>query len=261
MSLAFEFRKRSILEKLVKEKQIYVPELAKTLNVSSETIRRDLERLEKEGKLKKVYGGAILASSRSSWEPPFDQKITINSREKQAIGKLAASIIEDGDIIMIGNGTTTLGILDYLENKKNITLITHSTPVMLSAIEKFKGHLIFIGGEVDMNQKSTHGPLAALALRQLKANKAFISAGGVSNTDGVTDYDLNEANMSRLLLERSDELIVLADHTKLGATTFAHICSLDDISTLISDRNCPQDLHRLLADKDVELMVAEEDKE
>lgn len=259
MSLAFEYRRKAILERLAEDKQLYVPDLARTLRVSSETIRRDLDRLEKEGKLKKVYGGAVL-SDVPSWEPPFDQKVTINSKEKQAIGKLAASLIEDGDVVMIGNGTTTLGILDYLDNRKNITLITHSTPVILSAMEKFKGHLIFIGGEVDMNQKSTHGPLAALTLRQLKANKAFISAGGVSTTDGVTDYDLNEANMSRLLLGRSDELIVLADHTKLGATTFAHICSLDNVSTLISDRHCPQDLHRLLADKGVRLLLADEDK-
>ncbi|WP_146810632.1 DeoR/GlpR family DNA-binding transcription regulator, partial [Aneurinibacillus danicus] len=247
MSLAFEHRKRTILKKLVTEEKIYVPDLAETLNVSSETIRRDLDRLEKEGKLKKVYGGAILANA-DRLEPPFAQKTIINQAEKRAIAKQAASLIEDGDIIMIGNGTTPLEIVRFLSDKKNITLITHSAPVLLLAIEVFKGKTIFIGGEVDIHQQSTHGPLAELTLKQIKANKAFISAGGVSIEDGITDYDLNEAYMSRLLMERSEELIVLADHTKLGETTFSHICELNRVSTVISDWNCPREWEEIFRD-------------
>ncbi|RYM06539.1 DeoR/GlpR transcriptional regulator [Sporolactobacillus sp. THM7-7] len=88
----------------------------------------------------------------------------------------------------------------------------------------------------------------------MKANKALISAGGISRSDGVTDYDLNEASMSRLLMNRSEELIVLADHSKLGATTFAHICELKDISTLITDSKCPRDIQNNLLNQGVKVL-------
>jgi len=256
MSLAFEDRKKTILTRLASEEKIYVPDLAEILNVSTETIRRDLDRLEKEGKLKKVYGGAIL-NNEDPLEPSFEQKTTINQMEKRGIAKIAASLIEDGDIIMIGNGTTPLEIVRFLGDKKNITLITHSAAVLFLCKEVFKGKIIFVGGEVDTNQQSTHGPLAELMLKQMKANKAFISAGGITVEDGITDYDLDEAHMSQLLMERSDELIVLADHTKFGETTFAHICSLKQASFIISDWDCPAKWREILHKSHIPLLTAE----
>ncbi|SFG74817.1 DeoR/GlpR family DNA-binding transcription regulator [Sporolactobacillus nakayamae] len=253
ISLAYEARKKSILKYLEKDGKIYVPNIAKLLNVSSETIRRDLDKLEQEGQLKKVYGGAIL-NRPLSVEPAFEQKISMNTKAKEAIGKLAASLISDGDVIMIGNGTTALNILDHIGNKKNITLITHSTPVMLKAMKQFNGELIFIGGKVDVRQQSTHGPLAEVELLQLKANKAFISVGGISATDGITDYDLNEASMSRLLMQRSEKSIVLADHSKVGTTTFAHISDLKHISTLVTNAACPTGMQQALKENNVQLL-------
>ncbi|WCK52594.1 DeoR/GlpR family DNA-binding transcription regulator [Aneurinibacillus sp. Ricciae_BoGa-3] len=233
--------------------------MAEELNVSPETIRRDLDRLEKAGKLKKVYGGAILATSDSG-EPPFDQKQMINEKEKRAIGRLAALLVEDNDILMLGNGTTVIEIIRYLNDKNNVTIITHSAPVMQLAMEIFKGRIIFIGGEVDVRQKSTIGPLSELMLRNMKASKAFISAGGVSTVDGITDYDLNQAHMSRILKERAEQVIVLADHTKFGKTTFAHICHLEDISILISDWHCSDEWEKMLAHTEIQLLCAEEEK-
>lgn len=256
MSLAFEQRKKKILDQLLKEKTIQVPDLAQSLNVSSETVRRDLDRLEKEGKLKKVYGGAVLPGS-NLWEPPFTQKSLINAEEKKIIGKRAAELVEDEDIIMIGNGTTTVEMIDFLSDKQNVTLITYSTPVLLKAMKSFNGPIIFIGGEVDKSQKSTHGLLAELSLKQLRADKAFIPAGGISIAEGINDYDLNEAKMSGLLIERSNESIVVADHSKLEVATFAHICSLQDISTLITTNPCPEDLKKYIEDSGVQLLFAE----
>ncbi|CCQ95812.1 Transcriptional regulator of sugar metabolism [[Clostridium] ultunense Esp] len=259
MSVTYEERKKIILEMLSRDEILYVPTLAETLNVSSETVRRDLERLEKEGKLKKVYGGAVRADT-DPWEPPFDQKAQINSKEKEAICVLAASLVEDGDSIIIGNGTTPLGMIHYLGSKRNITLITHSIPVMMLAMEQFKGRIIFIGGEVNVNQKATEGPLAEWSIRYLKARKAFISAGGVSKEDGITDYDLNEANISRYLIERAEETIILADHSKIGQTTFAHICPLKSVTKLITDQKCPEEWRQTLSQEGIELLIAENNK-
>ncbi|MCL6458704.1 MAG: DeoR/GlpR family DNA-binding transcription regulator [Gorillibacterium sp.] len=259
MSLSYEARKKKILALLEEDERVQVPVLVENLNVSSETIRRDLERLDREGKLKKVYGGAV-KTTPDSWEPPFEQKTDINAKEKRAIGKLAASLVEDGDSIMLGNGTTLIEIIRHLEGKKNLTLVTHSAPAMLLAMELFQGRIIFIGGEMNVSQKSANGPLAEAMIQHLKVDKAFISAGGVSAIDGVTDYDLDEANLSRIMMERSQMAIVLADHTKLGKTTFAHICALKDIAMLITDKQCPEEWRELLASRNVELLIADEEE-
>ncbi|MFJ7726754.1 DeoR/GlpR family DNA-binding transcription regulator [Neobacillus sp. NPDC097160] len=257
MSLSFEERKTTIIESLDKEEKVQVRVLANILQVSDETIRRDLDRLEKEGFLKKVYGGAVKTKIHS-WELPFDEKTMINKKEKQAICKAAAFLVEEGDIIMIGNGTTPLDILPYLADKNDITLITHSVPVMLGAMDVFKGRVIFIGGEIERNQKYTSGPLSERMLEMLQANKAFICAGGISTENGITDYDISGSSISRKMMERAEEVIVLADHTKFGKTTFANMCSLTDASKIITDESCPTEWRHLLAEKGIELLIADE---
>lgn len=257
MSLSFEERKTTIMESLEKEEKVQVRILANILQVSDETIRRDLDRLEKEGFLKKVYGGAVKTKIHS-WELPFDEKTMINRNEKQAICKAAASLVEDGDIIMIGNGTTPLDMVPFLAEKKDITLITHSVPVMLGAMDVFKGRVIFIGGEIERNQKYTSGPLSERMLELLRANKAFICAGGISTLNGITDYDISGSSISRKMMERAEEVIVLADNTKFGKTTFAHMCSLTDASKVITDQNCPKEWINIFAEKDIELLIATE---
>lgn len=257
-SLSYEERRVKILEKLAQEEKVRVPLLAEELNVSSETVRRDLDRLDKEGKLKKVYGGAVQSRS-DSWELPFEQKRRIHEAEKCAIGRAAASLVNDGDSVMLGNGTTPLELVRHLAGKKNVTLVTHSAPALILAMEVFKGRIIFIGGEVGTHQKSANGPLAEAMLQQLKVNKAFISAGGVSSVDGITDFDLNEASISRKMMERAEETIILADYSKLGKTTLAHICPLQDVSMIVTDANCPDEWRKMLAERGIELLIAEDE--
>jgi DeoR/GlpR family transcriptional regulator of sugar metabolism len=256
VSLSFEERKRKILDELNREDKVQVITLAEELNVSTETIRRDLERLDKERKLKKVYGGAVKASY-DSWEPPFDQKIQINAVEKAMIGRLAASLVQDGDTIMVDYGTTTIEMIRHLEGRKNVTIVTHSIPTMLLAMEIFGGRIIFIGGEINVAQQSSIGPIAEGNLQQLRVNKAFISAGGISIIDGVTDYQLNEASISRKMMERAEEIYILADHSKFGKTTFANIAPLNGLYSIITDSGCPEEWRRTLAEKEIELWIAD----
>ncbi|WP_276354523.1 DeoR/GlpR family DNA-binding transcription regulator [Cohnella caldifontis] len=258
MSLSYERRKKKILEQLGKEGRVEVPALAEELRVSTETIRRDLERLDREGRLKKVYGGAVKVEA-DSIELPFDVKTALQSREKAAIGKLAASLVKNGDTVMLGNGTTTIEIIRNLGESRDVTIVTHSTPALLLALDAFPGKVIFIGGEVNKRQKSAEGPLAEMLLNQLRVNKAFLSAGGVSLADGVTDYELAEASISRKMMERADETVFLIDSSKFGNTTFANVCSLDDVYTVITDRHCSAEWKQYLADKDIQVRIAEEE--
>ena len=257
MSVFFEERKKTILKSLERDEKVQVRGLANLLKVSGETIRRDLDRLEKEGMLKKVYGGAVKA--KFSLELPFDKKTGINALEKRAICKMAAGLVEDGDSILIAHGTTPVDIIRYLDDKTDVTIITASIPVLLLSMESFKGKVIFIGGEYEANQKFTSGPLSDTVLQQLKVNKAFVAAGGLSMNDGLSDYDLKGARSSRKMMQRADEAIILADHTKFGKTTFAHICPLTDLSMIITDKNCSKKWENVLSENGIELLVADSD--
>ncbi|MHA6481007.1 DeoR/GlpR family DNA-binding transcription regulator [Paenibacillus sp. strain BS8-2] len=128
------------------------------------------------------------------------------------------------------------------------------------AIPCFISLFLSIGGEMNASQKTAGGALAEQMLSQLKVDKAFISPDGISIVDGVTDYDVQEANISRLIMKRADEVILLADHSKFGIVTFSRICSLEDVSLVITDRQCPEDWKQLLGDQDVQLLLAEEDE-
>ncbi|TQR08730.1 DeoR/GlpR family DNA-binding transcription regulator [Psychrobacillus soli] len=256
MSLSYEERKKTILELLEENGKVVVRKVEKLLNVSGETVRRDLERLEKEGFLKKVYGGAV--KNRVTFELPFDQKTMLNAKEKSAICKKAAELVEDSDVIFIGHGTTVLELVRFLNNKKNVTIITPSLPVLLLANEHFEGKIIFLGGEFERDQKFTSGPLEEMALRHLKANKAFFSAGGISIEDGISDYDLSGARSSRTMMERSNEVIVLADSAKFNLTTLANIGKLSEVSIIITDKNCSDQMKMKLLEQNVELIVSDE---
>ncbi|WP_096200116.1 DeoR/GlpR family DNA-binding transcription regulator [Bacillus sp. FJAT-45350] len=254
MSISFEKRKDIIMDIIHKDDRVRIIDLIKVLGVSGETVRRDLDRMEKENLLKKVHGGAVREKGGSQ-EAPFDKKSMVKSEEKQMICKAAAELVEDGDIIFIGHGTTPLEMVHYLKEKKGVIIITPSMPILLLCLEVFEGRVIFTGGELVREQKLTAGPIAENVIGELKANKAFIAAGGISAKSGVTDYDLYGATLSRKMMERADEVIVLADNTKFGKTTFAHIASLSEISIVVSDSGFPKEWEKILDSFEVNTVV------
>ncbi|HWI46659.1 MAG TPA: DeoR/GlpR family DNA-binding transcription regulator, partial [Rummeliibacillus sp.] len=136
------------------------------------------------------------------------------------------------------HGTTPYEIVRYLNHSNNVTLVTASIPVMTLAIEVFNGKIIFVGGEYEQDQKFTSGPLAEMILQQMKADKVFVAAGGISLKDGVSDYDLHGASISKKMIQRAENVIVLADSSKFGKTTFVNVCSLSEVSKVITDKNC-----------------------
>ncbi|MFP7159487.1 DeoR/GlpR family DNA-binding transcription regulator [Priestia aryabhattai] len=256
MSLTFEERKKVILNILSREEKIEVRELSKILQVSGETIRRDLDKLDREGVLRKVYGGAVKEKT-TSWDTPFQHRSMLNQEEKQEICKAAASLIEDGDTIMIGHGTTTMNIVRHLDDKPNVMVITNSVQVLNLALEAFRGRVIFIGGEIDRNHHSSFGFLSEEIIKNFRVNKVFISASGLSMTNGITDHELEGANISRKLIERGENTFILVDHTKFGKTTFTKICSFSDISMVITDKDCSEEWKYFLDENEIEILIAE----
>ncbi|KRF07242.1 DeoR family transcriptional regulator [Paenibacillus sp. Soil766] len=256
MSLTYEDRRMTILNHLEMEGKVQVHHLSELLTVSTETVRRDLDRLEKEGKLRKVYGGAVKMRMEMV-EPPFLNRVQMNKPEKAAIGKLAASLVQDGETIMLDNGTTTIEIVPFLNDKTNVTLITNSIPILNLAMETFRGRVIFTGGEVNQECRAVTGSLVDQLLDQFKVNKAFISAGGISLTDGITDFHLAEAVISRKMMQRAEECILVADHSKFGLSTFARVARLEEISMLITDAGCPKEWVDTIEGLGIEVRISE----
>lgn len=256
MSLTYEERRQTILAHLSIEGKVQVHALAGLFNVSTETIRRDLDRLEKEGRLRKVYGGAV--QTRSEWiEPTFLKRSEMFRSEKQAIGKMAASLVKDGETVILDNGTTTLEIMRQLRDRAHVTVITNSVPILTCALEEFQGKIIFAGGEVNMDYQAATGTITHQLLDQFKVNKAFISAGGISLSDEITEYNLDEALLSRKMMQRTEESILVADHSKFGVTTFAQIAPIEQISMIVTDSACSGEWIDALNQLDVEVLLGE----
>lgn len=242
MSVSSVERKKKIMDEINRTGKVKVVDLADFFQVSTETIRRDLDQLEESGVLKRVYGGAVKTTYKI--EPPFSQRTGVHLQEKIRIGHKAAELVSDGDTIVIDVGTTTLEFARALKHKRELTIFTNSIPVASVIMEalnnqELTGELILLGGSVNPTQRSTSGPLAVSVLHQFHIDKAFISVGGISVKNGVSDYDLEESFVSKAMIEASNDTIVLADHSKIGNQAFSRICSIDKIDVIVSDHPMP----------------------
>ncbi|NEW08112.1 DeoR/GlpR transcriptional regulator [Paenibacillus sp. SYP-B3998] len=260
MSLIGEERKDYILNQLNLEGKVRTNDLVEKLNVSSETIRRYMEDLEEENKLKRVYGGAVKINL-SREEPSHLKREVLYADEKRKIGRAAATLVEDNDVIFIDDGTTTLHMIDYLLNKKNITVLTISVPALYLLIdyknkELFSGDIFFIGGKVSSMQSRVAGSLAEKMVENFYADKAFISIDGIMMDKGITGFDEERGQLAKKIMEHSKTSIVVTDHSKFGLVQFYKIADLKEIDLIVSDVPAPKEWETYLSKKDVTWVAA-----
>ncbi|MBO4411507.1 MAG: DeoR/GlpR transcriptional regulator [Lachnospiraceae bacterium] len=251
-------RREQILAMLKKDGSVKVAALVKTFCVSIETIRRDLEALEKEGLLRRVYGGAVLTGRRSI-EPLFQDRQGKNMLAKERIGRAAAELVENGDVIGIDIGTTTMELAcALLERDLQIIVITNSIPIaaMLSSVEKIE--VILIGGRVRGNELAVGGHmLTEMNMNLFHTDKFFLGVGGITEKFGITDYREEETAFRRIGVERTKEVIALADHSKFGVTAMNHICDPERIDVVVTDGETGRDMLSALRARNVNVIVAE----
>jgi DeoR/GlpR family transcriptional regulator of sugar metabolism len=245
MSLLAEERKKIILELLEESDQVKVADLALQFNVSTETIRRYLEDLEAENKLKKVYGGAVKVSSEEK-EPSLFEREILRIEEKKLIANRALDFIEDGDVIVLDEGTTNFQMVNGLCEKKGITVITNSFPTASLLIsyanrELFNGELIFIGGKVQFNHFRSSSSLSEKMAKEFFPDKVFLSADGLILNKGVMSYDLEKTLLSQIYLENATKSFLLLDHSKIGVKASYRIANIQDIDYILSDVPMPDE--------------------
>lgn len=250
-------RRREIVDKIQKNRMVKVAELMKEYDVSIETIRRDLEDLEKKGLLKRVYGGAVIDGMYGE-EPAYEHREVIHPMEKKAIAAAAAPLVEDGDTLFFDVGTSTLELARRLGDKRNLTVITNSTPIATEIVKNPGHNVILLGGVLRLGDLSVSGFLAEQNIGQFYANKLIMGIGGITAKNGVTDYHTQEANIRRLMLERCDRVIGLADHSKFGVTAMNVVCPVSRIHDLVTDAATPKEMVEEIRDCGAEVIVAPE---
>ena len=231
-------RRSQIVDKITEERMVKVSDLMQKFDVSIETIRRDLEYLEKCGYLKRVYGGAVLDGLYGQ-EPSYEHREVINYHEKQAIAAKTAELIDDGDAIIIDVGTTTLEVAHCLGMKKNLTVITNATLVAHSLMAHENCRVILLGGELRRGELSVSGFLCNTNLQHFHANKAIIGVGGITIDGGISDYHIEEANCRRTMISRADKVIAVADYSKFDVTALNSVCEINRIDALVTDWSTP----------------------
>jgi len=226
-------RQKQITQLIKQRGVVKVNELSELFNVSVLTIRRDLDVLEEQGVLERSHGGAVLRQSMPV-EPLFAQKEQRYRMQKQAIAQAAAQLIEDGDMVLINSGSTTLEIIRALADKR-ITIITNNIGAAQVADQQ-EMELILLGGSYRPQSRSVAGNLGLLALDQVYANKAIIGVDGFSIKYGLTTPIMQEADITRAMIEKTiGDVIVAADSTKIGVVSNFRTVPVDRIDVLITD--------------------------
>jgi len=229
-----EERKSKIAQMIKSGQSVKVSELAKLFGVSESTIRRDLAELETLGVIKRTHGGAV-NNFLTSFEPSFAEKEDKFAKEKEYIGKLAASFIHDGDTIILDSGTTTQYIARNI-NAKNITIITNSVNIAYELSNNDNLEVIVTGGVIRTKTKALVGDITQSILRQFRVDKAFVAANGVSIEFGVTTPSHVEAAIKRAMIENAKEVFLVADSSKFGQVTFSLICPVQRFDYIITDK-------------------------
>lgn len=250
-----EERREKIMIELSKYKIVKAIELAKKYNVGIETIRRDFDSLEKQGNLKKIYGGAIINEKNEIKDFEHNIRINLEVPEKIEIARKAIKLIEEDDTIFLNDSSTNIYLANEIkENIKKITVITNSLIIAseLSTIKEY--NIILAGGFLDSNEKAFFGKLTEEIISQFIVNKAFISVSNVSLKDGITDFPLKEVEIQKLMIEHSKNIIILANSKKFETSSLIKVNDLINIKTIITDSKLSEEIKNSYIEKGINII-------
>lgn len=252
-------RQEVILEEIRRTGAVQVSDLVVRLGVSDMTIRRDLDRLARDGLVEKVYGGATSTLGRSTDEPGFEAKSVRQLAEKEAIAVEAASLVRPGTAIGLSAGTTTWTFARHLDDIPDLTVVTNS--VRVADVLQQRGRsdrTVILTGGVRTPSDALVGPVAVQALRSLHLDLVFLGVHGFAPRAGFTTPNLHESETSRALAQAANRLVVLADHAKWATVGISTIVSLDEVDIVVTDDGLPDEARSVLSDavRDLRIVAA-----
>jgi DeoR family transcriptional regulator, aga operon transcriptional repressor len=248
-------RQQQILQLLERQQRISVTEICATFDVSEATARRDLESLAGQGRLQRVHGGAIVLTQAPP-ESPILQRQNEQTDEKVRIGQAVAGLVQPGETVFLGSGTTVLEAARALRGRRDLTVLTNSLPVV-NALAGAEGiTIICLGGMLRESEFSFIGHITEQALAEVRADKALIGTRAISLEHGLTNEYLPETMTDRAILRSGKEIIVLADHSKFGRAATVLLAPLESIHTIVTDRQTPRDFLEAVQARGLRVVIA-----
>jgi len=248
-------RQRLLLAWIEERQRVNVPEITARFAISPATARRDLEALAGEGKVRRIHGGA-LAVRRAPPEPPVLQRALEQADAKQRIAAVAAALISDGETVFLSSGTTVMAVAHALRTRRNLTVFTNSLLVVNALADTPDVEVILLGGTVRASESSLVGALTLHTLAELRAIKVIFGVRAIDLEHGLTNNALEESLIDREILRIGSEVIVVADHTKLGRVATVFVAPLDVVGILVTDAGAPAAMIAALREKGVDVRVA-----
>ncbi|MFI2430574.1 DeoR/GlpR family DNA-binding transcription regulator [Streptomyces sp. NPDC018693] len=253
-------RRQLILEMVRANGAVSLRELARVVQTSEVTVRRDVRALEAEGLLDRRHGGAVLPGGFTR-ESGFPQKSHLATAEKTAIADLAANFVEEGEAIVVGAGTTTQELARRLARVPGLTVVTNSLLVAQALAHANRVEVVMTGGTLRGSNYALVGSGAEQSLQGLRVSRAFLSGSGLTAERGLSTSNMLSASVDRALVQAAAEVVVLADHTKLGTDTMFQTVPTDVITRLVTDEPPAHDDRaqtelQALADQGVQIAVA-----
>ena len=252
--LKIDARRGKIIDILNRSGQVRISQLSKQLNATPVTIRSDLNALERDGYLERVQGGAV-QTALNCFNREFLRKKHENAAAKKRIAKAAASLIHDGDTVLINSGTTTYFTAVELKNKRNLRIVTNSLTVALELGSMPTFNVILLGGEINSHDSFTYGNDVVEQLKRYRANYAILSIDGVCDSGRVTTLHAEEALVDRTMIERANETIIVADGEKLGREGFTHVCDLSEGNRLVTEKGMNPQFIKKMREKNIRVVL------
>lgn len=247
-------RIKEIEEYILSNESVSLDSLCDSFKISKNTIRRDINELVKKGSVKKVYGGVTAIIKPLI---PFEERNIKNNYKKMAIAKVAADFVNDGDVIFIDSGTTTLNMIDFLKNKNDITILTNNLNVIVSALPFPNLNVICTGGRLIRKTNSFEIIHAVEILKDYNINKAFMAATGISISNGASNSSSLEYKLKKIIVEKNNEVYLLVDSSKFDVSALMTYCQLSDIDHLITDKKPSEEYIEFFEKNKINFSIAE----
>jgi DeoR/GlpR family transcriptional regulator of sugar metabolism len=232
---------------------VALADLASALDCSESTIRRDLDHWDQQGLLKRTHGGAMF-TGEGLVMPALDDRTTTALEEKKQIARTAAAHIQDGEAVLLDGGTTTLEVARLLVGR-SLQIVTNSLPIANLFASRGEADLVMLGGYVYPRTGVALGPLTVRMLQDVHVHRAVLSVGGIT-AKGLFNSNLLLVETERQMMRSADEVVVVADHTKIGRQALAFLCELSEIDTLIVDDQITPEQRQLVEQGGASLIVA-----
>jgi len=253
--MLFEIREKKIIELLEQQGSVTISYLSNYFDISKVTIRRHIDKLAEEiTPIKRVRGGAIFNKAETSYES-FEEKSKRFIEIKEKIGILAASLVKEKDTLILDSGSTNLYVSKSLSSLNSVTAITNDLEIALYMAKVPNIKTIFAGGEVRPFIFSCYGPLTENYFDNLIVEKLFLGAESIDLKRGITNAQINEANLKQKMISCAKEVIMVADSSKFDKSSLAFVADFSKINVVVSDDKIPKNYINFFKEKGIKLYV------